>query len=96
MVFSPGGIDPADQSELAIKMVEGDVLDQNLMDELVEAVAATLAPASDLTTVAYYKWDVKKRAGEIAGSPAGRLRTSAILPFTFSPGRCPPVPVLAP
>ena len=37
-----------------------------------------------------------KRGGEIAGVPSGRPRTSAIRPTTLSPGRWPPVPVLAP
>ena len=37
-----------------------------------------------------------KRGGEIAAVPSGRPRTSAILPTTLSPGRWPPVPVLAP
>ncbi len=36
-----------------------------------------------------------KRAGETADFPSASPRTCAILPFTFSPGRCPPVPVLA-
>ncbi len=34
--------------------------------------------------------------GETAGVPSGRPRTSAIRPFTFGPGRWPPVPVFAP
>ena len=37
-----------------------------------------------------------KRGGETAGVPSGRPRTWAILPVTLWPGRCPPVPVLAP
>ena len=32
----------------------------------------------------------------MAGSPGSRPRTAAILALTFAPGRCPPVPVLAP
>ena len=35
-------------------------------------------------------------AGETAGVPSGRPRTSAIRPTTLWPGRWPPVPVLAP
>ena len=34
--------------------------------------------------------------GDTAGVPSGRPRTSAMRPFTFGPGRCPPVPVFAP
>ena len=39
---------------------------------------------------------ILKVAGEIAGVPGARPRTSAILPTTLLPGRCPPVPVFAP
>ena len=37
-----------------------------------------------------------KVGGLIAACPGSSPRTSAILPTTFPPGRCPPVPVFAP
>ena len=65
----------------------GDSLDISVWGVDALSVGVVVRPDGKITIPA---------AGDIAAEPGSRFRTSAILPVTLLPGRCPPVPVFAP